>query len=225
MDSSSIVHQIDQIPRHKDDALKNVAQLIVCLDYLATCKTGLSESDFLLDSTVPWVKRQLQLFECNTDGGPDLMAWIARNLMEAFFLFRYMYASKENYKEVVLEQFVDIREIEDALLPPFDGQDETAHYRAKWEALKSYGVDRASKKRPKVARTYAEVAGLLDDYDLGWRITSKYVHPSSYLLFGDPRIVYHEDVNTTLLVLVQYYAARNIRDLLMMVEKIKSLSK
>lgn len=84
--------------------------------------------------------------------------------------------------------------------------------------MKKYGVEREELKRPQVVRHYAEGAKLLDEYNLFWRIHSKYAHPSSYLLFGRKNIVFGKEPKNFFLVCAQYFAAKNLRDLNKMIE-------
>jgi len=59
-----------------------------------------------------------------------------------------------------------------------------------WEGIRQYGVERNELKGPKPAFQFAKGAGLEDEYRRLWKIHSKYVHPTSYLLFGKKSFVY-----------------------------------
>jgi hypothetical protein len=146
--------------------------------------------------------------------------------MELFFILRYMYTSPERYDEVIKEQLKDLKQIEDIIIgsgeTPREQQENGMLFqrdmRTLWEEMSRYGIGRDELRAPSPARHYAEGAGLIGDYNRLWKIHSKYVHPTSYLLFGRSSFVYGQEVNNFFWVLAQYYAARNLRDLYKMIE-------
>jgi len=87
-----------------------------------------------------------------------------------------------------------------------------------WKGIEKFGVNRDELRRPNTVKHYAEGANLMHEYNLFWHIHSKYVHPSSYLLFGRNTVVYGDDPRRFFLATAQYYAARNVRDLYKMIE-------
>jgi hypothetical protein len=99
-----------------------------------------------------------------------------------------------------------------------------AEMKALWDGVEEYGVKRDELKRPYTMKHYAEGGDVLREYNQAWRIHSKYVHPTSYLLFGKASFVFGEDVQRYFWVVVQYFAARNLRDLHLMVEAARSHS-
>lgn len=89
-----------------------------------------------------------------------------------------------------------------------------------WETLKAYGVERDNLKGIKPARYFADGADLVQEYQRGWKVHSKYVHPTAYLLFGKKDFVYGAGAKLYFWVSAQYYAARNLHDLHKMIEAI-----
>jgi len=148
--------------------------------------------------------------------------------MELLFMLRYMYSGRDQYDELIKEQLKDIKDIDNVIYPDGtpseDNHDEVKTFFADmqklWTEMQKFGVEREKLKRPSPARHFAKGAGLLDDYRSGWWIHSKYVHPTAYLLFGKREFVYGDGARLYFWVLAQYYAARNLRDLHMMIKAI-----
>ncbi|MEK0337177.1 MAG: hypothetical protein QQN41_07075, partial [Nitrosopumilus sp.] len=93
-----------------------------------------------------------------------------------------------------------------------------------WDTVKKYGIFREKLKRPNQAYYYAKGSNLLDEYQRNWKIHSKYVHPTSFIIFGKRDFVYGDGAKQYFLALVQYYAARNLRDLHLMIQAIPSMN-
>lgn len=149
-------------------------------------------------------------------------------MMELLYMLRYMYSSRDRYDEVVKEQLKDLKDIEKIIYPegaPLnDDPEEVKSFRVDmeklWEALQGDGVEQDELKRPNQAIYYAERAGLADEYKCLRKIHSKYVHPTSYLLFGERNFVYGDGARLFFWATAQYYAARNLRDIHRMIEAI-----
>lgn len=183
----------------------------------------------LLEVVPPYLRKQidrLQRLIDDNDNEPDIVSWISRNLMELFFTLRYMYSSRERYDEVIKEQLKDLKEIENVLYPsdspaqnvPEQVKPFHSDMKAMWEVLENYGIRRDDLKRPQTVQYFAKGANLLHEYNRGWRIHSKYMHPTSYLLFGKKDFVFGMDVRLFFWIMAQYYAAWNLRDLHGMIE-------
>ena len=233
MNRDNLIIDIERIPCDRNGCSENLRALLRHAEFLK----GISDvNDDLavgfLEVAPAYIEKQLKRLLANLDEESDFIAWISRNLMELFFTLRYMYSSPERYNEVITEQLKDLKEIEELLYPGGtpnpDVLDEVktfhAEMKALWDGLKEYGVKRDELKRPHAAKHYAEGGGVLREYNQAWRIHSKYVHPTSYLLFGKTSMVFGESVRRYFWVIVQYFAARNLRDLHLMVETARTHS-
>jgi hypothetical protein len=186
----------------------------------------------LLDSAPPFIRKQIERLQLHMDDEADIIAWVSRSLMEFFFILRYMYDSRKRYDEVIKEQLKDLNQIEDIINAHGDTSIEhkaagslfKQDMKRLWDGMSDYGIERQKLVRPISAKYYADGAGLTNDYDRLWKIHSKYVHPISYVLFGRRNFVYGDEVKKFFLVLAQYYAARNLRDLYKMIEAIPFIS-
>jgi hypothetical protein len=140
-----------------------------------------------------------------------------------------MYRGTEQYDELIKEQLKDLRDIEEIISPEklllYDSSDELMGFHSDmhkfWRELQKYGIERDDLKRPSSAFYFAKGTDLLNEYQMAWKIHSKYVHPTSYLLFGRREFVYGDGARKCFLAFAQYYAARNLRDLHKMIEVIE----
>jgi hypothetical protein len=227
MDYNELVTDIQKIPKDTDAAAENIVILLTHAKYLEG-RSDVNEPLVrdLLDAAPRFIRKQLERLELHLTDDADIIAVISRNLMELFFMLRYMYTSRKRYNEVFGEQLTDLKEIEDILYSDgsleSDGSDGVKAFHSDmqglWKGMKEYGVKRDQLKRPNIVRHYAEGANLLDEYTLFWRIHSKYAHPSSYLLFGRKSVVFGDEPKSFFLAMAQYFAARNLRDLHKMIE-------
>ena len=229
MDYNKLLTDIHQIPLDRKGISENLDRLLKHAKYLEqTNDVAEPLARGVLDTAPSFIRKQIYRLQIHLDDEADIIAWISRSLMELLFTLRYMYSSRDRYDEVVKEQLKDLKDIEKIIYsegaPPDDGPEEVKSFHADmqklWEALQGYGVERDELKRPNQAHFYAEGAGLVDEYKRLWKIHSKYVHPTSYLLFGKRNFVYGDGARLFFWATAQYYAARNLRDIHRMIEGI-----
>jgi len=227
MNRDELIVDVSKIPLDRegiDGNLRLLSQHAQYLEGITDVNDPLVKD--LLDAAPTYIRKQVERLRIHLDDEPDIIAWISRNLMELFFTLRYMYRSRERYDEFVKEQLKDLKEIEDIIYPNGSPSEDAPNkvkafhsdMKVLWETLEKYGVERDYLKRPNTVKHFAEDAKLLHEYNRDWRIHSKYVHPTSYLLFGRRNFVYGEDVRLFFWVMAQYYAAWNLRDLHGMIE-------
>lgn len=233
MQRDDLIVDIQEIPLKRDVIEENLQRLLEHARYLEEIndvEDPLAKG--LLDAAPSFIRKQLERLLNHLDDEADMIAWVSRSLMELFFTLRYMYSSRERYDEVIEEQLKDLKEIEGVIYPngspspddPEKIKDFHSDMKRLWEAMEYYGVNRDDLRRPNTVRHYAEGANLLHEYIRSWRIHSKYVHPTSYLLYGSKGFVYGDDARLFFWVMAQYYAAWNLRDLHGMVEAAKAQS-
>lgn len=222
MCKDELIINIEKIPRDDKEIIENIDLLIQHSNYLYTRKDIKdSMARTIIDSVIPFIKKQLERLKQNINEEADFIAWLSRNLMELFFILRYIYNSRENYQLVIKEQFVDLKDIENVLFPNgFDEKDIATPLKQYiedmsklWNYLKNYGIEREELKGHQNAKEYAKCGDVLEEYDRGWKIHSKYIHPTSYLLFGKQSFVFSDDTRLFFKIMFQYYAAWNLRDL------------
>lgn len=234
MHYDDLIVDIEKIPIERGEIEKNLRFLLeyaIYIEELDDVEDPLAKG--LLDAVPLFIRKQTERLLIHIDDEADIIAWLSRGLMELFFTLRYMYSSRDRYDEVIKEQLKDLKEIEDVIYPngspsPNDPDkiiDFHSEMKRLWEAMEHYGVDRDNLRRPNAVRQYAEGANLLHEYSRSWRIHSKYVHPTSYLLFGKRSFVFGDDAKLFFWIMAQYYLAWNLRDLHRMVEEAKALKR
>ncbi len=229
MDYEELIVNVQEIPRERAEIVGNIDLLLGHAEYLQDVE-GITDplARGLLDTVPSYIRKQLERLRLHIDDEADIIAWISRTLMELLFMLRYAYSGRDHYDELISEQLKDLRDIENIIYPegepPEDAPDEVKGFHLDmgrlWEGVRSYGVEREDLDRIKPALQFARGAEMEEDYRNWWKIHSKYVHPTSYLLFGKQSFVYAEDTRLCFLLLAQYYAAINLRDLHRMIEAI-----
>jgi len=229
MDYNELLTDIHRIPLNRKGIAKNLERLLKHAKYLEE-RNDIADplARGILDTAPSFIRKQIVRLQLHLDDEADIIAWLSRSLIELFFMLRYMYSSRDRYDEVIKEQLKDLKDIEKVIYsegaPTDDSPEDVKSFHGNmkklWEALQDYGVERDELKRPNQAFFYAKGAGLLDEYNRSWKIHSKYVHPTSYLLFGKKSFVYGDCGSSYFWALAQYYAARNLRDIHRMIEAI-----
>jgi hypothetical protein len=229
MNYNELIVDLQKIPLDREDIAENLDRLIRHAAYLEK-RTDIVEPlpRGILDTAPSFMRKQLERLRTHLDDEVDIIAWLSRSLMELRFMLRCMYRGKEQYDELIKEQLKDLKDIEKIIfheeLPVADTSEDLKAFHADmnklWEALQKYGIERGELKSPSPASYFAKGADLLHEYQIGWKIHSKYVHPTSYLLFGRREFVYGDWAKKCFWAFAQYYAARNLRDLHKMIEAI-----
>lgn len=229
MDYNELIIELRQIPLDREGIAENLNRLIKHAVYVEQ-RTDVVDprARGLLDTASSFIRKQVERLRMHLDDEADIIAWFSRSLMELLFMLRFMYSGEEQYDELIKEQLKDLKDIEKIIYPEGSpgadaSEEERAFYadmQKLWEAMQNYGIEPDKLKGPSPAYYFAKGAGLLHEYQRGWKIHSKYVHPTAYLLFGRKDFVYGDGARLYFWALAQYYAARNLRDLHKMTEAI-----
>jgi hypothetical protein len=229
MEHNELILDLQQIPLDRAGIADNLDTMITHAAYLeqhAGIVDPLARS--VLEVAPSFILKQLKRLRTHLDDEADIVAWLSRSLMELLFMLRYMYSGRKQYDELIKEQLKDLKDIEKMLYPDGTVQADApdgvrsfhADMRKLWEEMQNYGIEPEKLKSPKPAKYFTEGSDLLYEYQRGWKIHSKYVHPSVYLLFGKRDFVYGDGARLYFWALAQFYAARNLRDLHLMIQAI-----
>lgn len=143
------------------------------------------------------------------DQGTDALAWCARNLFELDVIVRFVLDSDANLREWLGQRATDEVQFIDAFLAT--ASDESAARgdleRRRREILRISEKHEIPLARIRSTQDLATRTGLTDDYDLVFKLLSKHVHPSSYLVNEDSRSIHGPDSINLFLTLAQAYAA------------------
>lgn len=229
IDYNELITDIGEIPTDRKGIRKNLKLLLKHSKYLEN-RSDINEplTRGILDVAPYYIRKHVERLLKSIDEDADFIAWASRCLMEVLFMLRYMYSSRDRYDEVIREQLNDLKDIEKILYPggePSEGDPEDLKSFHKdmeklWDGMKEYEIDPKELKRPQQAYYYAEGSNMQDEYQNNFKIHSKYVHPTAYLLFGNKNFVYGDGARLYFWVMAQFYAARNLRDLHLMIEAI-----
>lgn len=228
MDYDELIIDRSEIPTDWNGISKNLALLLQHAEYLYS-KRDINEqkAGTILECIPNYISKQIKRLRLLKYEDPDLIAWISRNQMELFMMLRYMYGSQDQFDEVIKEQLKDLKQIEEILYPEgepeSDSPEELKEYYEgmtnMWDALEKYGINKDDLKSPLFARAYADEINY-EEFNSFWKLHSKYVHPTAYFIFGKRESVYSDEAKNFFWILVQYYLARNLRDLHLMLQAI-----
>jgi hypothetical protein len=180
--------------------------------------------DFLNDITAgaPRTERNLAIFHLARaagthverlhlwlDQGADALAWCARNLFELDLILRFVLASDENVLDWIGQRTSDEIQFIDAMV--------------EWSSEETAAVSELKKRREELVRIarehgielkpfrstsdLARFAGLKEEYEGIFKLLSKHVHPSSFLVNEDAKRVHGWNSINVFLTLAQLYAA------------------
>jgi len=172
-------------------------------------KTILESFSYLLN--------KLSFFKNNIDGDIDLIAWFSRSFLELYFLLRYAFKSDTNVRELLDYPINELTDIDKAIYEkgkPEKMSEEDELFRKNLhtvlEKVKSAGI--IFNKELSISKKIAEESGLLNYYEVYYKLHSKYVHPTPYLLFGEKKFVYSSDALIMFRSLALHFVSVIIKD-------------
>ncbi len=144
----------------------------------------------------------------------ECIAWISRNLFEMNLIIEYSLKFPDKAKDFGLQKGSDEKEILEGVLSLDAGgsrdnvitlQERISHIN---NVLKKYGKN-DSKHFP--VKGMADQVGMEDDYNAFFKLYSKYVHPTSWLIFATEEEKANETYKNTFLIQAQYYSSRILK--------------
>ncbi len=144
----------------------------------------------------------------------ECTAWIARNLFEMNLILEYSIHYPEKAKEFVLQKGSDEKEIlegiltlnsNDILVSIVPLRERIGHLES---ILKKYG--KSNIKHFTVAEMARKV-GMENDYNAFFKLYSKYVHPTAWLIFAEDEEKASMVHKNTFLLQAQYYSSRILK--------------
>lgn len=218
MDYNELIVDINEIPLDRHLREDNLELLLKHAEYLKT-KNGIKDEDtkYLVTHASDYIRMQVDRMKIHIEAEIDIIAWISRGLMELYFVLRYVYNSPDRLDEINKEHLKDWKEIENIISKRILTSDtpEIIHsfkntVEKSWGKL---GVNRSELEGPERAYFFAKEAKLEDEYLSNYKIHSKYVHTTAYLLFGNRKIIDGSNFRRYFWQHAQFYAAQNLSDL------------
>lgn len=144
----------------------------------------------------------------------ECIAWISRNLFEMNLIMEYSIRFPEKAKDFVLQKGSDEVEILQGTLTlsPTDSHKSIVPIKERISHLQ--GVLKKHGKTGLKHFTVAEMAravGMKDEYDAFFKLYSKYVHPSAWLIFAAQEEKSSMVYRNIFLLQAQYYASRILK--------------
>jgi hypothetical protein len=145
-----------------------------------------SELEVALRNLARYARWLLLMFRHGLGSPIEFYGWASRGLFELYLLTLFVLLSEENVRLFLHAAMTDeimmmegIEQLEADITP-----DVRANLRAQIERLEAARGDRVS-RLPDYA-SMATAVGARNEYDAFWKIYSKYVHPSSWVVNGQP---------------------------------------
>jgi len=170
---------------------------------------------FALQRLTKYVSGQLERLVSLYDHSIEVHAWVARNLFESFLLFKYLMDDRSRAKDFVAQKATDELQINEGLLSllnpgedPAMGQairDRIDHIRG---TLQKHGLQKSGHW---LVKTLADQTCNRDEYEAFYKLYSKYVHPSSWLINGEAEEFDTGVIRNIFFLQAQYCAARILK--------------
>ncbi len=204
----------------KDDVLKILKQyedsLIKLASEIRQSKPN-DEKHFLLYNLTVCSANQLKGLRLVYDLPTEFYAWIARNLFELNLTVRYILSSPENLVKFGSKRARDEIEMLKGMLK-FEEMDEdmakTIESRIDRLNQSAEKHKRILKERLSINELLKESTNMQREYNIFYKLYSKYVHPTSWLVNGPQDVIYSSEIRNTCLVNAQLYAG-NIAKLIL----------
>lgn len=158
--------------------------------------------------------REVEIVINNLDNNfIELRALAARNLFEAYLILCYVLSDLKKAEEFVLQKGLDEKQIYEGVIETSDEDTKKSHH-IKFLQSRIDDINKGTAKHvnPDDLKLWrvdklAKVLQMEDEYKGFFKLYSKYVHPSSWIIFGIPSETARKDFNDTFIIKTQQYAA------------------
>lgn len=196
-------------PQDIREALLNIKSVILETTNWINQNTVSDQQNLVLNNflfaSVPYI----DLILSQTNAPTQLLAFCARNLYELHLQCRYVQRSESCLKQWVAEAATDHLEIMEGLLG-LDADNHANQHNILKEAinqkealLKKHNLER---KKPYSAGNIAKDLGKENEHQSLFKIFSKFLHPTSYLVNSSIEEVQHPQIKNMLIIHIQLYA-------------------
>lgn len=217
--------EFESVPnRSSEDIKKNVSALIFSKDQLLENDYGSGDLYKFVTEILNYLTKLLNRFTSSLDEDIDYHSWIARNIYELFILAKYGLQSPEKISSTILtsvDDYLDIQSIlfDDTTTPPADGIEFLEQMNQLDSIIKEKGREI---EKWKSTGQMANETGSSFDHKLAFKLTSKYVHPTSLFLFGNKNFVHGKESRKAVFSFTQWYAAKLLLFIPEQIQKLKS---
>jgi hypothetical protein len=187
------------------DKLAEIARRLSELDGAIGRLKPSDERHAVLRSIVRFAADQLHSLQVLYTFATEFRAWVARNLYETLLWCRYVLASDESLTSFTTGVQWDEIEMLEGLASVAPEEERSFGRRAQQirRSLAKQGRSVAKSKRPK---PLSEEVGAGREHEGFYKLYSKYVHPTAWLLYGPRDRVHDREVRNIFLIKAQVYA-------------------
>lgn len=215
----------ESVPNSSSEEIKkNVSALLSYKGQLLERNYGSGDLHKFVTEILNYLDKLLNRFTSNPDEDIDYHSWIARNIYELFILAKYGLQSPEKISSTILTSIDDYRNIQSVLFDDTttltaDSEEFLEQMNQLDSIIEEKGIE-VEKWKPK-GRMANETDSRFD-HKLTFKITSKYVHPTSLFLWGNKNFVHGEESRKAVFTIAQLYAAKLLLFIPEQIEKLKS---
>ena len=169
---------------------------------------------FALHHLVAYASAQLRRLASLYSAGIEFHAWTARNLFEACLLCEYLLSDPPKAKEFTAQKAKDELQINEGFISLSADHND---FNLRPVIERNEHIRRALAKHSLPEARYWSVPFLVEkthnetEYDAFFKLYSKYVHPSAWLVLAAPDEADKPELRNVFLVQAQYYGARILK--------------
>jgi hypothetical protein len=187
---------------------KNADRYLLFLEEI-TAKVPRSERNLAIFNIARAAGVQVERLHLLLDQGADLLALCARNLFELDLVLRFVLVSDQNLRSWLGQLPQDEHEFLEALIDAAPSETEsTAELRRRITQVERMTARHGLRLEGHLSVSkLARITGLEAEYKAMFKLLSKHVHPSSYLVNGDSHAIHSWYSINIFLTFAQLYAA------------------
>lgn len=197
-----------------EELISNLIQIQVKLTNIGSTITILNRNDYVgfgVKNIVIYAAKQVEQLCSYLDAPIEILAWKARNLFESYLLSEYIIKYSSKAKEFIAQIAVDELQINEGFLGLSDANtsdlikdpilDRNKHIRT---TLSKHGLNESNYWS---VPFLAKQVDCVNEYEAFFKLYSKYVHPSSWLINGKKTQYDTENYRNVFILQAQYYSS------------------
>lgn len=200
-----------------EDVVKHLRELASRIDAARAGVSIRKKDDYLgfaLGRLVVYASTQVNRLAALYHGEVEPLGWIARNLFEASLICDYVLTDLRRAQEFCTQKARDEIQINEGFITLSEDpkspdlaplRDRIGHIR---RTLSAHAMPES---RPWSVSDLAKWTNRTSDYDAFFKLYSKYVHPSSWLVLAEPTEIDNEATRYVFVLQAQYYAAQILK--------------
>lgn len=168
-----------------------------------------TERNLTLYNLLRKTREYLFCLASSLNGPTEQLGFVTRSLFELNLITQYILKDEKNLKRFVAELGSDKIEILNGIL---ELREDSSEENAKELEKEINRIKALAKKhnlilqKPESIKTIATIVGLEREYKALYKLFSKYVHPSSYIINASPKEIHSNEIRNIFLIHAQIYA-------------------